>query len=198
MWTLSAFFRLRNAISNSCQCIYIKWTRPHRREPTGAGAPFLTTAIIMRRYVASLLPHEPAATDVPPASVTPGHLKVKRVDCYWSTKIDSWKYKKTHSGVAAETVLPKANRHGKDPWAKCCFVVVRKIATKQEGVAVTFRVVVKSPYLLQACIDVIGAIPGMPWTTEPLEVFSTLPILSTRFDLTATFPPSSYSWIPTS
>ena len=105
-------------------------------------------------------------------------LKIKRVDHYWSTWSKSWKYRNTGSGVIAEAVRPVGNGSDNDPWANFCFVVVRKIPepNKQlEGAEITFQVVVKSPYLLKACKEVIGSIPGLSWTAEPLEVLSAIP-----------------------
>lgn len=34
----------------------------------------------------------------------------------------------------------------------------------------TFKIVVKSPYIVQACKDVIKAWPGVSWNADPLEV----------------------------
>ena len=118
------------------------------------------------------------ATAVPSAPLTPASLKIKRVDHYWSTWSKSWKYRNTGSGVIAEAVRPVGNGSDNDPWANFCFVVVRKIPepNKQlEGAEITFQVVVKSPYLLKACKEVIGSIPGLSWTAEPLEVLSAIP-----------------------
>ncbi|TBU30370.1 P-loop containing nucleoside triphosphate hydrolase protein [Dichomitus squalens] len=113
------------------------------------------------------------ATAVPPAPVAPASLKIKRVDHYWSTWSKSWKYRNTGSGIVAEAVRPVGNGSDNDPWANFCFVVVRKIPepNKQlEGAEITFQVVVKSPYLLKACKEVIGTVPGLSWTAEPLEL----------------------------
>ena len=75
--------------------------------------------------------------------------------------------------VVAEAVRPVGNGTDNDPWEKFCFVVVRKfpdpnrLASKDDFV---FQVVVKSPYLLKALKDIIGQVPGISWTAEPLEV----------------------------
>lgn len=114
-------------------------------------------------------------TAQPPAPLAPPNLKVKRVDHYWSTWAKSWKYRTTGSGVVAEAVRPVGNGTDSDPWEKFCFVVVRKFPDPnrqaKEG-DFTFQIVLKSPYLLKACKDVIGQVPGISWTAEPLEVLS--------------------------
>lgn len=70
---------------------------------------------------------------------------------------------------------PVGNGTDSDPWEKFCFVVVRKFPDPnrqaKEG-DFTFQIVLKSPYLLKACKDVIGQVPGISWTAEPLEVLS--------------------------
>jgi hypothetical protein len=42
---------------------------------------------------------------------------------------------------------------------------------QQEDKEITFKVVIKSPYLLKACKDVIQEITGLSWNSIPLEVF---------------------------
>jgi hypothetical protein len=56
-----------------------------------------------------------------------------------------------------------------DPWAGFCFVVIRNIP-QQEDKDVTFKVHIKSSYLLKACKDVIQDITGLSWNAIPLEV----------------------------
>jgi hypothetical protein len=41
---------------------------------------------------------------------------------------------------------------------------------QQENQEPTFKIVVKSGYILKACKDVIQEWPGISWNTEPLEV----------------------------
>ena len=119
---------------------------------------------------------EDLETTTPPQPQAPlpsPNLKIKRVDHFWSTWSKCWKYRNTGSGVVAEAVRPVGNGTDNDPWQNFCFVVVRKIPepNKQlEGAEITFQVVVKSTYLLKACKEVIGSIPGLSWTAEPLEV----------------------------
>ena len=120
-----------------------------------------------------------AETEVAPqpaAPLSPPNLKVKRVDYYWSTWSKTWKYRNTGSSVVAEAVRPVGNGTDNDPWANFCFVVVRKLPDPRSHDPSspppdpTFQVVIKSAYLLKACKDVIGQVPGLSWTAEPLEV----------------------------
>ncbi|TFK80871.1 P-loop containing nucleoside triphosphate hydrolase protein [Polyporus arcularius HHB13444] len=112
----------------------------------------------------------------PQAPLPSPNLKIKRVDHFWSTWSKGWKYRNTGSGVVAEAVRPVGNGTDNDPWQNFCFVVVRKLpdprtADKPGGAGdITFQIVVKSPYLLKACKDVVGTVPGISWTAEPLEL----------------------------
>ncbi|KAH9925055.1 P-loop containing nucleoside triphosphate hydrolase protein [Epithele typhae] len=113
---------------------------------------------------------DPPQPDTP---LPPPNLKVKRVDHYWSSWSKSWKYRNTGSGVVAEVAHPVGNGSDNDPWQSFCFVVVRKMPEEHQKLMnpdPTFQVVVKSPYLLKACKDVMGDINGLSWTTEPLEL----------------------------
>lgn len=56
-----------------------------------------------------------------------------------------------------------------DPWAQFCFVVVRTIPLSEEE-GISYKVVVKSPYFLTACKNVIQDVPGLSWNSIPLEV----------------------------
>ncbi|KAF9487583.1 P-loop containing nucleoside triphosphate hydrolase protein [Pleurotus eryngii] len=101
-------------------------------------------------------------TDLPPPS-----LKLKRVDYYYSKWSKGFKYRNTSS-----TVTPEARPligSDNDPWKDFAFVIVRTIP-KQENLPHTFKVVIKSPYILQACKDVIISWPGISWNSEPLEL----------------------------
>lgn len=107
------------------------------------------------------------------ASLPPPALKVKKVDYFYSRWSKKWKYQNSGSNVVPEvmTTLPAAD--GKDDtWQAFCFVVVRKMPNVQVGKEAEpyFRIVVKSPYLLKACVDVVGEIPGLSWNAVPLEV----------------------------
>ena len=122
---------------------------------------------------------EDLETTTPPQPQAPlpsPNLKIKRVDHFWSTWSKCWKYRNTGSGVVAEAVRPVGNGTDNDPWQNFCFVVVRKLPDPRHadrpGPAgeIKFQIVVKSPYLLKACKDVVGTVPGISWTAEPLEV----------------------------
>lgn len=102
--------------------------------------------------------------------LAPANLKVKRVDYYYSKWSRKWKYQTTSSNVIPELRANPSLEPGKeDPWAQFCFVVVRTIP-QAEGEAITFKVVVKSSYLLKACKDVIQEVVGLSWNSIPLEV----------------------------
>ncbi|KAI0634518.1 P-loop containing nucleoside triphosphate hydrolase protein [Trametes polyzona] len=114
-----------------------------------------------------------AASPQPP----PAMLKVKRVDHYYSNWSKVWKYRNSGSNVNPESLLASLSgggpqeRNNADPWLSYCFVVVRKFPQHtEEGIDPTFQVVVKSPYLLLACKDVIGKVQGVSWTADPLEL----------------------------
>lgn len=109
-----------------------------------------------------------------PAVLTPPYLKIKRVDHFWSNWSKGWKYRNTGSSVIAEAVRPVGNGTTNDPWQNFCFVVVRKFPQQQNDLEdeIKYKIVIKSPYLLKACKDVIGNVPGVSWTAEPLEVSS--------------------------
>ncbi|OSC99323.1 P-loop containing nucleoside triphosphate hydrolase protein [Trametes coccinea BRFM310] len=103
-----------------------------------------------------------------PTFLPPPNLKVKKVDHYWSNWSRAWKYKNTGSNFAAESIRPVAN----DPWQNFCFVVVRTFPSPryEEKGEITYKIVIKSPYLLKICKDVIKQVPGVSWTAEPLEL----------------------------
>ncbi|KAI0649735.1 P-loop containing nucleoside triphosphate hydrolase protein [Trametes meyenii] len=114
------------------------------------------------------------AGDAPQPALPPPNLKIKRVDNYWSTWSDAWKYRNTGSGVIAEAVRPVGGGGANDPWQNFCFVVVRKFPQVSkhdlDPKQITFKIVIKSPYLLKACQDVVGEVRGISWTADPLEL----------------------------
>jgi hypothetical protein len=58
-----------------------------------------------------------------------------------------------------------------DPWAEFCFVVVRTIPqVENEDSVITYKVVIKSPYLLTACKEVIQDVPGLSWNAITHEL----------------------------
>lgn len=103
----------------------------------------------------------------PSAPLSPPNLKVKRVDYYYSKWSKAWKYKNMGEKVTPEH-LPVGASSANDPWASFCFVVVRTI--REENEEPTFQVIVKSPYLLQACKDVMQKLPGLSWNADPITV----------------------------
>ncbi|KAG6830282.1 hypothetical protein H0H92_001548 [Tricholoma furcatifolium] len=95
-------------------------------------------------------------------------LKVKRVDYYYSRWGKTWKYRNMSSKVTVETI-PMLQSGKDDPWKDYSFVFVRKIP-KLEHQEPTFKIIVKSGYILKACQDVIKTWPGISWNADPLEV----------------------------
>ncbi|KAF7986681.1 hypothetical protein HWV62_20186 [Athelia sp. TMB] len=105
------------------------------------------------------------------APLPPVTLKVKRVDHYYSKWSRKWKYTPTASSSLPEMRAgPAVADPGKeDPWAQYCFVVVRTIPQAEDH-EITYKVVVKSTYLLKACKEVIQSVPGVSWNSIPLEL----------------------------
>jgi hypothetical protein len=95
-------------------------------------------------------------------------LKIKKVDHVYGRWSKKWKYQTSGSNAAPEVMSLPAD--GKDdPWQQFCFVVVREIP-RNEDMEPYFQIVVKSPYLVKACKDVIAEIQGISWNAVPLEV----------------------------
>jgi len=110
-----------------------------------------------------------AITPVAPPAPTPiAHLKVKKVDHFFSRWSKKWKYSNSGANVIPE-LRPLPSEGKDDPWREYCFVVVREIPDDKEGLPY-FKIVVKSPYLLKACKEVIGEVQGVSWNALPLEV----------------------------
>ncbi|KAF9449627.1 P-loop containing nucleoside triphosphate hydrolase protein [Macrolepiota fuliginosa MF-IS2] len=100
----------------------------------------------------------------------PPSLKVKRVDYYYSWWTRNWKYRNTGAKVAVEgPPIGATSKDGNDPWKDFLFVVVRQIP-RQEAADITVKIVVKSPFILKACKDVIQSWPGISWNADPLEM----------------------------
>ncbi|KAF8202628.1 P-loop containing nucleoside triphosphate hydrolase protein [Mycena galopus ATCC 62051] len=95
--------------------------------------------------------------------------KIKRLDYYYSRWSKGWKYKTMNSRVTVETLPVIGGGGGNDPWKEYSFVVVRTIP-QQENRQPTFKIVIKSEYLLKACQDVIQTWPGVSWHADPLEL----------------------------
>ncbi|KAF8491026.1 P-loop containing nucleoside triphosphate hydrolase protein [Gautieria morchelliformis] len=95
-------------------------------------------------------------------------LKIKKVDHVYSRWSKKWKYQTSGSNAIPEpmSLSPDGND---DSWQQFCFVVVREIP-RREALEPYFQIVVKSPYLLKACKDVIGEVEGISWNnTLPLD-----------------------------
>jgi hypothetical protein len=56
-----------------------------------------------------------------------------------------------------------------DAWKEYSFVIVRVI-NQVEGIEPTYKITVKSEYILKACKDVIQSWPGISWHSDPLEL----------------------------
>jgi hypothetical protein len=110
---------------------------------------------------------------IAPADLEAPHLAVAKFDYYYSRWTRSWKYKKMGSNVIAEVVRgPPPKKSGDDAWAQYCFVVVRTLNNDAEtGIPIpSFKVTLKSQYLIDALKHVIQETPGISWNMEPLEV----------------------------
>ncbi|KAJ7661754.1 hypothetical protein B0H17DRAFT_1162981 [Mycena rosella] len=103
------------------------------------------------------------STIVRDEALPPASSKIKRVDYFYSRWSKGWKYK-----VTVET-LPVLGGGNNDPWKEYSFVVVRTIH-QQENRQPTFKIVIKSEYILKACQDVIQTWPGISWNADPLEL----------------------------
>ncbi|KAG5349826.1 hypothetical protein C0989_001714 [Termitomyces sp. Mn162] len=110
----------------------------------------------------------PAATVPDDEALPVPSLQVKRVDLYFSRWSRSWTYRNMSSKVAVE-VISSLQSGNSDPWKDYSFVLVRKIP-KMENQEPTFKIVIKSGYILKACQDVVQTWPGISWNAEPVEV----------------------------
>ncbi|KAK1232481.1 hypothetical protein PQX77_004383 [Marasmius sp. AFHP31] len=97
----------------------------------------------------------------------PSH-KIKRVDYYYSRWSREWKYRNTSSKVTVES-SNLIGRGSSGMWKDFNFVLVRTIP-REEDQEPTFKIVLKSEYLVKACKDIIGTWPGISWNSDPLEV----------------------------
>jgi hypothetical protein len=106
--------------------------------------------------------------------LSPPSFKVKRVDHYYSRWSRKWKYQTSGSSVIPELRPLPSDGKDDDPWQEFCFVVVRTIPKSSEPSEPTFKVTVKSPYLLKVCTEVMQQISGLSWNSVPLEVLRNL------------------------
>ena len=104
-------------------------------------------------------------------------LEIKYVDSKYSEDPKGWQYEDTSNpaGVPAELVQPVGmDTSGDDSWDEFCFVVVRrhpKPKENNEGTRqIAFEIVVKSPYLLKACKEVMTHVRGISWNSPPVTV----------------------------
>ena len=98
------------------------------------------------------------------------NLDVKRVDRVFDVQTHTWKYEDTKVDTDVQ-VLPGGKKlDGVDVWESFCFVIVRQILPVN-GVEPTVAITIKNTHLRRVCQDVIGDIPSISWTVDPLEVF---------------------------
>ncbi|KAF8636274.1 hypothetical protein AX17_003665 [Amanita inopinata Kibby_2008] len=98
----------------------------------------------------------------------PPTLKVKRVDCYYSSWAKGWKYRNMNSKVVVETI-PVISTSTTDQWKEYGLVLIRTIPQKP-GPEPAFKFVIKSPYIIKICKEVIQSWPGISWNSDPLEL----------------------------
>jgi len=97
-------------------------------------------------------------------------LKVKRVDYYYSRWSRDWKYRNMNASITVET-RPIMKLGDNDPWKDFAFVVVRTVPRPDDMIKEpTFKIVIKSEYILKALKDVIHKWPGVSWNTTPLQM----------------------------
>jgi hypothetical protein len=100
----------------------------------------------------------------------PPNLKVKKVDHYFSRWQKKWKYENTGANIIPEfRHLPETSSGSDDPWQGFCFVVIREIPREQDRDP-WFKIQIKSPYLVQACKEVVKEMVGLSWNAIPLQV----------------------------
>ncbi|KAH9931582.1 uncharacterized protein B0H18DRAFT_1208889 [Fomitopsis serialis] len=103
-------------------------------------------------------------------------LQVKRVDHVYNMMTRMWTYEDTKVLVEPQILRGGKMSDGSDAWQSYCFVVVRKIppGNSSPGTEPTVSLTIKSPYLVAACKNVIGDVPTMSWTVDPLELSTDL------------------------
>jgi hypothetical protein len=138
---------------------YLPLTKANRASVIESEKNLLRTNSDEESVVASTI-----QTPLPPPT-----LKVKRVDYYYSRWSRKWKYQNSGSNVIPE-LRPLPSDGKEDPWQEFCFVVIRTIPKSEQNLEPTFKVVVKSQYLLKACKDVIQQVAGLSWNAISLEL----------------------------
>jgi len=98
-------------------------------------------------------------------------FQVKRVDHVYNMQTRMWTYEDTKVLDEPQILHGGKMSDGSDAWQSYCFVVVRKIPPQTApGTEPTVSLTIKSPYLITACKNVIGAVATMSWTVDPLEL----------------------------
>ncbi|KAF8996417.1 hypothetical protein BDQ17DRAFT_1284512 [Cyathus striatus] len=95
-------------------------------------------------------------------------LKVKRLDYYYSRWTKGWKYGYDARYITVETI-PIINTGANDAWKEYSFVIVRTIP-KEPDHEPSFKIVIKSEYILKACKDIIETWPGISWNSDPVQL----------------------------
>lgn len=143
----------------------------------------------------------PEAEAAPRDTPAPLTLDVKQVESRYNDSKDAWDYKDiTDTSVPAERVQPVGTNTAHDEsWNKYCFVVVRKHeeaeskgkaddGDKKKKDAISFDIVVKSPYLRDVCHEAMAGVHGISWVSEPLEVrFFAMAFESSTFNADSIF-----------
>ncbi|KAH9834774.1 P-loop containing nucleoside triphosphate hydrolase protein [Rhodofomes roseus] len=97
-------------------------------------------------------------------------LQVKRVDHVYNIASRVWTYEDTKAQTEPQVLRGGKMADGSDAWRSYCFVVVRQIPMQQvAGAEPTVSIAVKSPYLVTACKNVIGEVPTISWTVNPVK-----------------------------
>ncbi|PIL28926.1 hypothetical protein GSI_08973 [Ganoderma sinense ZZ0214-1] len=111
------------------------------------------------------------ATATSSVAVAPLNLDVKFIDSRWDERYQSWMYNDTaNPEIPAELVQPVGTEaEGSDCREKYCFVVVRKYS-RDLVPTINFEIVLKSPYLITACKNVMADVPGVSWNSEPIRL----------------------------
>lgn len=99
-------------------------------------------------------------------------LQVKRVDHVFDIHTHTWSYEDTKVDADSQILRGGKKSDGSDVWQSFCFVIVRKIPPQGTlpGMEPTVAITVKSPHLRTLCKNVIGDIPSLSWTVDPLKV----------------------------
>ena len=96
---------------------------------------------------------------------------LKRVDRVFDTTTRVWGCEDTKVESFPSVLSGGRAKDGYDVWHSVHFVVVRNMpadsSSKEEP---TVTIVIKSPQLRDVCRQIIGELPGLSWTVDPLEV----------------------------